>query len=83
MQHAECFMCKSGNISQESFFFCVVYLSRHQSFAQSFELFNGRIEEGKYCSLRKYNFCHVIPLSKTTSIFKGIFQLSLWPNQRY
>ena len=77
MQHAECFMCKSENISQEAFLFCVVYFSLHQSFAQSFELFNGRIEEGTYCSLRKYNFRHVIPLSKTTSIFRGIFQLSL------
>ena len=41
------------------------------------KFFNGRIEEGTYCLLRKYNFRHVIPLSKTTSIFRGIFQLSL------
>ena len=70
-------MCKSENISQEEFLFCVVYLSLHQSFAQSFQIFNGKIEEGTYCPLRKYNFRHVIPLSKTTSIFRGIFQLSL------
>ena len=78
MQLAECFLCKSENISQEAFLFRVVYLSLHQSFAQSFfKLFNGRIEEGTYCPLRKYNFRYVIPLSKTTSIFRGIFQLSL------
>ena len=58
-------------------------MSLHQSFAQSFSLFNGRIEEGTYCPLKKYNFRHVIPLSKTTSIFREIFQLSMWPNGRH
>ena len=77
MQHAECFMFKSENIFQEVFLFCVVFLSLHQAFAQRFQLFNGRIEEGTLCPLRKYNFRHVIPLSKTTSIFRGIFKLSL------
>ena len=67
------FMCKSETISQEAFLFCVVYLSLHQLFAQSFKLFNGRIEEGTYCPLRKYNFRHVISLSKTTSILEGYF----------
>ena len=70
-------MCKSENISQEAFRFCEVYFSLHQSFAQSFQIFNGRIEEGTYCPFRKYDFRHVIPLSKTMSNFRGIFQLSL------
>ena len=70
-------MCKNENISQEAVLFCVLYLSLHLSFAQDVKLFNGRIEEGTYCPFRKYYFRHVIPLSKTTSVFIGIFQLSL------
>ena len=45
MQHAECFVCKSENISQEAFLFCVVYLSLHTN--RSHKVFNSSTAELK------------------------------------
>ena len=74
-KYATCwvFYVQEWNISQEAFLFCVVYLSLHQSFAQSFELFNGRIEEGTYCPLRNIIFVMLYLWVKRRRFLEGYF----------
>ena len=69
-------MCKSEDIT---YFKRRIYiLGSILEPQQGYLLFNGRIQEGIYCPFKKiHNFCHVIPLSEATSIFRGMFHLSM------
>ena len=60
-------MWNSENITQEAFSFLDSILEPPPIVCTSFYIFKGRIKEATHYPLRK---CNVIPLSKTTSIFR-------------